>query len=82
MRTIPLVLLLYLFGCESADPPPSEECRAEGDPCSSGYTCEFGTETCRGETHPSFSCRCVAGEVQCHATDACINALDGGGRDE
>merc|ERR1712228_706675 len=34
-------------------------------------TCEYGTETCCGETFASMECQCMDGQSLCHFTEAC-----------
>lgn len=45
-----------------------------GSSCSGSSTCEYGSETCCGETHPSMVCSCMGGTWGCYATDACMGA--------
>ena len=53
--------------CPPAWPEPGASC--VGD-----MYCEYGSETCCGETHPSFVCRCSGGVFGCYYTDACMGA--------
>lgn len=43
-----------------------------GESCQGNLHCEYGTETCCGETHPSIVCDCRDGSYACHYTDACF----------
>ncbi len=46
-----------------------------GSPCEpEGVTCAYGSETCCGETYPSYVCRCAGGIFGCIYTDACMGA--------
>lgn len=46
--------------------------------CEGALHCEYGTESCCGETYPSLVCNCVSGDWQCFNTDACLIPADGG----
>ena len=45
----------------------------EPQKCLGSFTCDYGIETCCGQTSPSVQCDCVDGEFQCRNTDACLN---------
>lgn len=53
--------------CPAAPPEP-------GGACGGSATCEYGSETCCGETYPSLVCTCIAGAWGCYYTDACAGA--------
>jgi hypothetical protein len=55
-------------GCPAAWPEPGSACSVEG------ASCEYGSETCCGVTHPSYVCQCQAGLFACYYTDACMGA--------
>ncbi len=41
--------------------------------CVAGTRCDYGTESCCGETYPAVVCMCVAsGQWTCMYTDACL----------
>lgn len=44
--------------------------------CEGELSCEYGTETCCGETFPSTVCHCSGGIWACLATDACYRPVD------
>ncbi len=54
--------------CPSGWPESGSECAVEGG------TCEYGSETCCGETYPSYVCHCGGGAFGCYYTDACMGA--------
>ncbi len=44
-----------------------------GQACSQdGLHCEYGTECCCGQCHPSLVCQCGGGQFGCYYTDACL----------
>ncbi|MGB3051775.1 MAG: hypothetical protein WBB42_12300 [Polyangiales bacterium] len=45
-----------------------------GATCTGDDRCEYGEETCCGETHPAFVCGCQGGQFACFFTDACLGA--------
>jgi hypothetical protein len=53
---------------------------AAGAACSGSTRCEYGTETCCGNTYPSIVCECQSGGFNCYYTDACLipGCPDGG----
>jgi hypothetical protein len=53
--------------CPAAWPTP-------GSFCVGDLSCEYGSETCCGATHPSFVCQCSGGVFGCYYTDACMGA--------
>ncbi|MBN1770988.1 MAG: hypothetical protein JXB32_07005 [Deltaproteobacteria bacterium] len=63
---------------DDAAPDVPGTCPAEwpdpGDSCTGSATCEYGSETCCGETHPSYVCSCMGGTWGCYTTDACMGA--------
>ena len=80
-RLLPLLSLLSTLwlGCamQTDDYQPPSTCPAE-DPlgveqCQGEFSCEYGTESCRGETFPSLICECIDGELHCYNTDACYH---------
>jgi len=77
MKYLGLVaLLLVTVGCERTDRPAPAMCPAAapspGAACTGSASCEFGTESCCGETHPSLVCSCSGGTWACYYTDACL----------
>jgi len=42
-----------------------------GTACEGTLACQWGEESCCGETHPSFLCECFDGTWACLYTDAC-----------
>lgn len=56
------------FGC----PPEANVIGAACDASQEGVVCEYGTECCCGECHPSLVCTCGGGQFGCFATDACL----------
>ena len=54
--------------CPTEWPGPSTACTVDG------VRCEYGSETCCGETHPSYVCQCGGGSFGCYYTDACMGA--------
>jgi hypothetical protein len=40
--------------------------------CSGSERCEYGTESCCGNTYPSLVCECQSGTFYCYYTDACL----------
>ncbi len=75
MRSLPLLALFVSSCCISHAPDVADVCPAavpsEGDPCSAdGLLCEYGTDTCCGQRHPSYVCECVRGsQFTCYHTD-------------
>ena len=57
----------------NSDCPTAEPIGAE---CEGSAVCEYGTETCCGETFASLRCRCSNGMWACLATDACYRPAD------
>jgi len=55
-------------GCPADSPEAGSACEVEG------ARCEYGSETCCGETHPSYVCQCSGGAFGCYYTDACMGA--------
>lgn len=51
--------------------PPAAPNAAE-DSCAGDARCEYGTESCCGQTYPSLVCTCADGRWACHSTDACF----------
>ncbi len=80
MRVAILVLACALSSCcTSHGPfaPAGETCPASppagNEPCSGSLRCEYGAETCCGQTHPSYVCECNrGGGFFCYPTDACL----------
>ncbi len=75
------------LGCEAPDagtPVDSGTPDAGGSPCPSeaevmgascssvDLVCEYGTQTCCGQTFPSMRCACDGTGFACHATDYCL----------
>jgi expansin (peptidoglycan-binding protein) len=95
MRLRPLTLLLALAACSS--PTPGTDAGSDAGavltdcPASASFTsaacaftrvCNYGQETCCGQTHPSITCSCMQQQFVCSATDAClIPACPDGGTD-
>jgi hypothetical protein len=57
---------------------PSEDPLIFEFPCSGDITCNYGAETCCGETYPSTICSCYGGSFICEATDACFRVEEFG----
>jgi hypothetical protein len=56
-------------GGGSSDP----DCPADSrEPCVGDISCNYGTETCCGETYASMICDCFDGSFSCYFTDACL----------
>mmetsp|Transcript_6484 Transcript_6484/g.11283 ORF Transcript_6484/g.11283 Transcript_6484/m.11283 type:complete len:113 (-) Transcript_6484:455-793(-) len=51
-----------------------EEAPITGDPCQDvvPLVCEYGEESCCGQTFTSFACDCFQGEFSCFFTDYCL----------
>ncbi len=47
--------------------------------CAEGLECGYGSESCCGETFPSWICTCSFEGWGCHYTDACLYPQCGGG---
>jgi hypothetical protein len=45
---------------------------SSGDPCEGEAMCSYGTETCCGNTYPSYRCECRDDGFVCMYTDACL----------
>ena len=58
-------------GCPAEMPNPGDICAFEGD-------CDYGIESCCGDTFPSIICSCVDGVTQCLHTDSCLGVGIGG----
>jgi len=63
--------------CKQPKPTTNDSCPTEtpfGFPtCEGDLECEYGEETCCGETHPSVICHCSGGSFGCYYTEACYN---------
>ena len=94
MRTLRLGLLaLFLAACGDdsgggggggdGGGTPCPGTPSSGDPCTGSGSCEYGTESCCGNTFPSTVCQCQNGQYACYATDACLlpQCPDGGDND-
>jgi hypothetical protein len=58
-------------GTDASNCPPKEP--LDDNSCGSeGLRCEYGSETCCGQTYPSMVCTCRSGVFSCSYTDACL----------
>jgi len=60
------------------DPKPTDatcppETPFDHPTCEGNVRCEYGEETCCGETHTEVICECFGGEFACYYTDACLH---------
>lgn len=47
-----------------------------GDDCSFEGDCDYGTESCCGQTYPEIRCNCNDGSVLCFYTESCSNGCN------
>eukprot|EP00541_Cyclophora_tenuis_P012149 CAMPEP_0116557432 /NCGR_PEP_ID=MMETSP0397-20121206/9238_1 /TAXON_ID=216820 /ORGANISM="Cyclophora tenuis, Strain ECT3854" /LENGTH=197 /DNA_ID=CAMNT_0004082891 /DNA_START=60 /DNA_END=653 /DNA_ORIENTATION=+ len=57
----------------SEDDACPEEAPNPRDPCTGIVSCEYGEESCCGQTFTSYICDCFFGEFACLFTDACFS---------
>merc|ERR1719189_3302216 len=62
-----------LYSNDEANQCPSYDDFDMNAPCDYVGQCEFGEETCCGETYASLVCQCGVERSFCYYTDACLH---------